>query len=101
MARLALPSGLRRLQLGSTWLHDLQAAEPPSRARRLTCFYAPCDNVVFPALAAIYPGADNRPLRACGHVQMIDRPEPFNALLAALRAAEGDSVASPGDHPTA
>ena len=98
MARLALHSDLRRLRLGSNWLKELQAGEPPSRARRLTCFYAPCDNIVFPALMATHPGADNRPLHACGHVQMIDRPEPFDALLAVLEAAAG--AASPGNRPT-
>jgi hypothetical protein len=51
---------------------------------RTTCFYSHCDNIVFPPSTAMLDGADNRHLVGVAHVHMVNRPEPWRALLERL-----------------
>lgn len=81
IARFALSKNARQMRLESPWLKSLQEMEPPEHARRMTCFYSHCDNIVFPASTATMAGADNRPLSMVSHVHMVERPEPFEELL--------------------
>lgn len=88
----------RQMHLGSDWLQQLAAREPPERSARFTCFFGHCDNIVFPASTATLPGADNRHIAGCAHVQMafhddvfgeVDRWLDGTAPAAAERVASG------------
>lgn len=80
LARFAATPATRQMRLGSRWLAELAARESPALARRSTCYYGHCDNIVFPPMSAALPGADNRHLAGVAHVCMVDRPEPWARL---------------------
>lgn len=61
----------RQMRLDSDWLRALFAREPQALAARMSCWYSNCDNLVMPALAATYPGADNRLILDLAHVQLV------------------------------
>ena len=88
MARFGRLPNIRQMGQGSPWLERLAEAEGPERRARTTCFYSPCDNIVFPAASATLPGADNRRLCGVAHVQMAVHPEPWKELLRRLRAKQ-------------
>lgn len=90
LARMAMSTNSREMRRPSPWLQSLASREPAERARRYVCYYSHCDNVVFPAEAAILPGADNRHLTAVAHVAMVDDPRPWEELQRVLAA--GPSV---------
>lgn len=75
MAARSFATNVRQMQIGSAWLADLARREPPSSARRFTCFWSRCDNIVFPTRNATLEGADNRQLHAMPHVAMARHPE--------------------------
>lgn len=81
LAQWATSDVARRMRIGSPWLTELAAAEPPSRYRLFTCFYSHCDNVVFPTHQATLPGADNRHVPSAAHIQMAHRGEVFQEVL--------------------
>lgn len=85
LARAALTPNARQMQRNSPWLQALAAREPVGRGARLTCFYGHCDNIVFPASTACYPGAEARHLPATAHVHMADHPEPWRELMRRLQ----------------
>jgi pimeloyl-ACP methyl ester carboxylesterase len=87
LARWAFSRNGHQMQLESPWRGELARREAASRARRITCFYSHCDNIVFPASSATLAGADNRHLAGVAHVHMADRPEPYEAVMERLRAA--------------
>lgn len=89
IARFAHARNGRQMRQKSPWLQELVAREPASGRRRYTCFYGHCDNIVFPPSTATLPGADNRHLEGVAHVHMVERPEPWAALMAQLAAAPG------------
>lgn len=84
LARLAYAPNSRQMREGAAWLAALLARQPQAQHVRTTCFYAHADNIVFPASSATLPEADNRHLGAVGHLCMVERPEPFDALLGLL-----------------
>lgn len=84
LARLARAPNARQMREGAAWSAALLARQPRAQHLRTTCFYAHADNIVFPASSATLPGADNRHLGAVGHIGMVERPEPFDALLRLL-----------------
>ncbi len=61
----------RQMRQGSRWLAQLAQQEPASRRALFICYYANCDNIVFPASSAAWPGADNRFLHGVSHVAMV------------------------------
>jgi triacylglycerol esterase/lipase EstA (alpha/beta hydrolase family) len=61
----------RQMRLDSEWLRGLRAHEPQALAARMTCWYSNCDNLIMPALAATYPGADNRLILDQAHVELV------------------------------
>jgi triacylglycerol lipase len=67
------PNG-RQMREANPWLQALSADEPAGRAARATCFYSHCDNIVFPASLATWPGADNRHVPAAAHIALIEEP---------------------------
>jgi predicted alpha/beta hydrolase family esterase len=92
LARFAMTRNARQMQQLSHWLQTLAARESAAHRQRFTCFYSHCDNIVFPPATATLQGADNRHLSAVPHVQMADRPEPWQALLGML---EEPAIAAP------
>jgi predicted alpha/beta hydrolase family esterase len=80
IARFALSRNARQMRQQSSWLATLAGREQVARHGRFTCFYGHCDNIVFPPSTAMLPGADNRHLEGVAHVDMLDRPEPFDEL---------------------
>jgi triacylglycerol lipase len=82
LARMAFSTNGHQMRQGSPWLLGLGEAECKQlqRRRRVTCFYSPCDNIVFPPAMATLAGADNRLLRGAAHLDLLDRPEPWQEL---------------------
>jgi triacylglycerol esterase/lipase EstA (alpha/beta hydrolase family) len=95
LARFAMSRNSRQMQQGSRWLQTLAAHESADRAKRFTCFYGHCDNIVFPASTATLAGADNRHLSGVAHVHMADRPEPWAELLRWLQAGASAPLRPP------
>lgn len=81
LAAGALSPNTRQMRRDSAWLQMLVAREEPQRRARMTCFYSASDNIVFPPSTATLEGARNRHIAGVPHVHMIDRPEPWQALL--------------------
>lgn len=86
LARFGHTRNGRQMRLASSWLADLQAAEPSSRYARFTCFYGRCDNIVFPAQTATLPGAQNIHVAATAHVQMVFQEVVFSEVCRWLTA---------------
>jgi len=75
LAHFGITRNAVQMRLGNAWHTGLAGRETASHFARFTCFYGHCDNVVFPASTATLPGADNRHIAACAHVQMAYHPE--------------------------
>lgn len=82
----------RQMRLDSDWLHCLARHEPQALATRLTCWYSNSDNLVFPSVAARYPGADNRLASDLAHVQMAFSPEVMQGCVELVEQADIDSA---------
>jgi pimeloyl-ACP methyl ester carboxylesterase len=88
MAKFGWGVNARQMRPRSVWLARLRAQAAAGQAQRTLCFYSDCDNLVFPSAAATLPGADNRKIRAVGHVAMVDHPDIFAAALQAVLASD-------------
>lgn len=80
LARLAVTRNSRQMRQLSGWLRTLAEREAPTLPAHFTCFYSHADNIVFPPSTATLPGANNVFLPAVAHVEMVNRPEPWQAL---------------------
>jgi triacylglycerol lipase len=80
LARFAFLANARQMRIGSAWLQQLAAGEPPGRFGKFTCFYGHCDNIVFPPRTATLPGADNRHVPATAHVHMLSAPAVYTEV---------------------
>jgi triacylglycerol lipase len=88
LARFGLSPNARQLQLDGPWLRALARHEATaSHGVPFTCYFSDCDNLVFPPSVATLPGADNRLLRGWAHVDLLDAPELFEAVLGYASAA--------------
>ncbi len=85
IAQLALPENSQQMRLGSDWLAHNASQLPDGFAQLCTCFYANCDNIVFPCHAATLPGADNRFIANRAHVELLFVDEIQQACWAALK----------------
>lgn len=77
----------RQMRLDSDWLRRLRAHEPQALAARMTCWYSNCDNLIMPALAATYPGADNRLIVDQAHVELVFDPQLMRQCVALVQRA--------------
>ena len=68
------------MRTDSPWVAGLHCDEPT--ARRFTCWYTNCDNIVFPPRTATLAGADNRFLPGAAHVDLAFRREVMDATFA-------------------
>lgn len=85
LANWSLARNARQMIPDSAWLTALAQDEPASRRSLFLCGFSHCDNIVFPASRALLPGARAWHLAGAAHVAMIDRPDVFEQVLAALR----------------
>jgi hypothetical protein len=70
LARFSLLENGRQMRLNDSWIRSLAQGGDPSRHALFTCWYSNCDNVVFPAKAAMLHGADNRLVQGVAHVEL-------------------------------
>lgn len=89
LARFGLSPNARQMRPGSPWLQALAAREPAGRAARCTCVVATCDNVVFPAPLAAWPGAAVVTVDGAAHLDLLERPEAWGVVLGALSTGGG------------
>ena len=74
LARFGRTTNAREMRMGSRWLERLAASEGARTGTLFTCFYADCDNIVFPRECGTLPGAHNVHVPACAHLQMVFEP---------------------------
>ncbi|MEG1769409.1 MAG: alpha/beta fold hydrolase [Comamonas sp.] len=84
----------RQMRLDSAWLRALTAQEPQALAARMTCWYSNCDNLVMPALAATYPGADNRLIADQAHVELVFDAELMRDCAALVERTQACAASS-------
>ena len=84
LGRFSTTANGHEMRLSSPWQAELGARESVTLSQRFICFYSHCDNIVFPASTATLPGADNRHVPGIAHVDLVNQPVVFEALLAAL-----------------
>lgn len=82
-----MPNG-RQMRLGSEWLAQLARDEAAHPLPPTLCWYANCDNIVFPVGTATLPHADNRLLRGVAHVDLAFQPEVIAQTLRLISARE-------------
>lgn len=85
LARFAFSPNGRQMRRAGAWLAALADAECRQRGASpwadFTCYHGHADNIVFPPSTATLPGADNRHLAACAHVDMAFQPAVFSEVL--------------------
>jgi alpha/beta hydrolase fold len=86
LARLSFVANGSQMRQDSHWLAQLRRDEPAGRAALFTCYYSACDNIVFPASAAVLPGARHIPVPGVAHVAMVFEPTVIEQVLASLDA---------------
>jgi hypothetical protein len=70
LARFSLLENGRQMRSGGSWIRSLEQGELAADHSLFTCWYSNCDNVVFPAQAALLRGADNRLVPGVAHVEL-------------------------------
>jgi pimeloyl-ACP methyl ester carboxylesterase len=98
LARFSRTANSLHMRQACEWLSGLAEREPPSRARRFTCFYGHADNIVFPPGAAVLPGSTSRHLPGTAHVAMAFHPDVYREVFHWTDAAEDDGH-EPAPHP--
>jgi triacylglycerol lipase len=84
LARFAVTANVRQMRRSNQWLRSLAAGESAQRRAKFTCFFGHCDNIVFPAAAAMLPGADNRHVPGVAHVHLAFQPVVYDEVLRRL-----------------
>ncbi|MBY0463656.1 MAG: alpha/beta fold hydrolase [Burkholderiales bacterium] len=84
LARWALATNARQMQLNSPWLSALAAQEPADLGQLFTCWHSCADNIVYPLGTAVLPGSTVRYLPHVGHVALVDHPQVLADTLARL-----------------
>jgi len=81
LARFGLMPNARQMRKNNEWLCSLHASETPQRLALFTCFFGNCDNIVFPAMGARLPGADNRHVAGVAHVHLAFQTQVIDEVL--------------------
>jgi pimeloyl-ACP methyl ester carboxylesterase len=81
LARFSFTPNSRQMRLASSWLQELEQDEAVQAQVPMTCWYAECDNIVFPVASATRPVADNRLVRGAAHVDLAFHPSVMKAVL--------------------
>ena len=83
-ARHARSTNGRQMRLHGDWVRALAQQEPAARRALFVCWHSPCDNVVYPASAAVLEGADNRRVAGAAHVELAFHPRVVRECLELL-----------------
>lgn len=98
LARFGATHNGRQMRRGGDWLAELASAERLARGAQpyasFTCFYTHCDNIVFPPSTATLPGADNRHVPGCAHVDLVFQPAVFSEACRWLSGAAPEAACS-------
>jgi triacylglycerol lipase len=86
IAQAAHTENGKQMRLRSDWLASNASLLPHDFAKKCTCYYSHCDNIVFPASTATLEGADNQHLAGYAHVHLAFAPEIQQACWAALES---------------
>lgn len=86
LARFGHSENGRQMRVDSAWQARLNEGNAAGRYVRYTCWYSNSDNIVFPAVNATLPGADNRLVRGVAHVQLAFLPQVIQDTLAKLES---------------
>lgn len=82
LARFSMTLNGRQMRRASEWLQQLERDEAGRPPVPTTCWFADCDNIVFPIASATRPGADNRLVRGgVAHVDLAFRPEVMQGTM--------------------
>lgn len=96
LARFGATHNGRQMRRGGDWLAELASAERLARGAQpyasFTCFYTHCDNIVFPPSTATLPGADNRHVPGCAHVDLVFQPAVFSEACRWLSGAPPEAA---------
>ncbi|MGZ5181622.1 MAG: esterase/lipase family protein [Ramlibacter sp.] len=84
LARFSRVASGRQMRMGGQWLVNLATATAAASGR-FTCWYANCDNIVFPPSTATLPGADNRLVPGAAHVDLAFRRDVMEHTFALAR----------------
>ncbi len=84
IATLMLTENSLQMRQASDWLASNSSRLPDHFAKKCTCFYSNCDNIVFPCHTATLQGADNRFIAGRAHVELVCVDEIKQACWAAL-----------------
>lgn len=84
LARWGHSACVRDMRPGSAWLRQLaadEASRPAERSEGLRlAVFSRCDNIVFPQPPQPWPGANRLEVTGAGHVDLLGRPEVFDAV---------------------
>ena len=80
LAALALTANARQMRLDSAWMAALAASEPPTLPGLITSWWSECDQIVYPAPTAVFPGSEAKQLRGVGHIALTAREEIWNEI---------------------
>ncbi|WP_374665999.1 esterase/lipase family protein [Ramlibacter sp.] len=86
LGRLSSVTNGRQMRLASRWLQALAQQEGGLPHPRTICWYANCDNIVFPTSSAMLAGADNRLVPGAAHVDLAFCPEVVEATLDLMKS---------------
>ncbi len=87
LSRFGQSINSRQMRQGSRWLTQLAQREPAARRALFICYYANCDNIVFPTSTAAWPGAENRFVPGVSHVALVFDTRVMQEVLALVSAA--------------
>jgi triacylglycerol esterase/lipase EstA (alpha/beta hydrolase family) len=80
LAGLARTPNARQMRMDSPWMAALVALEPPTLPALITSWWSECDQIVYPAPTAVFPGSEAKQLRAVGHIALTAREEIWNEI---------------------
>jgi pimeloyl-ACP methyl ester carboxylesterase len=70
----------RQMRMDSPWMAGLAGREPPTLPGLITSWWSECDQIVYPAPTAVFPGSEARQLRGVGHIALTAREEIWNEI---------------------
>ncbi|MCO5977475.1 permease [Ideonella oryzae] len=85
MAHWGHSASARQMRPGSAWLRQLAADEvrlraESSEAPKVLSVFSPCDSIVFPTQAALWPGGEALAVAGAGHVDLLQHAVVFEAV---------------------
>ena len=81
MARFGFSANSRQMTPAGVWLGELTRSAAPGVARKFTCVFSNCDNIVFPTSTAVLRDSHRVHIAGCAHVQMADHPQAFTEVM--------------------